>query len=172
MGIRNGESVFSRVASYSSRSISVTEFAMEMLLGVPRGVGQMWSEAKEHPGIVAGVVGSILFVSHILPTSDSRWFSTGLLLVGSGISGVFVGKGLAQGVDAWCRNDRTCLRAASVDFGVGVVSFTLSVAGVKLGQRFSDTAMAHRFGLMGNLLHSTDEIAAALSLSRGANSVK
>ncbi len=56
---------------------------------------------------------------------------------------------------------------------MGTVSLGLALAGYGIAQRLGSTPeKALRWGVIGNLLHSSDEIAAALALSRGASNIR
>ncbi len=157
----------------SGRPITTEEFLREMLTGVPRGVERMANDAYEHPFVVGGTVGGVLALSSWLPNPYARAFSRGLLYLGGAVSTYFIGKGVHRGVEAWQCNDRAALREASTDFGVGTVSLGLALGGYGIAQRLGSTPeKALRWGVIGNLLHSSDEIAAALALSRGASNIR
>ncbi|HKX12358.1 MAG TPA: hypothetical protein VJP40_04330 [bacterium] len=159
-----------RVTSY--RDISTGEFLTEMILGVPRGARRMWRDTCDHPIIVGGVVGTIVALGAWLPNPYARVFSRGLLWLGTGVSGVFIARGTWNGVSAWRDNDRAGLREASTDFGVGVISLGMAYGGYRVAQSLGKTPeMAQRWGALGSVLHSSDEIAATLAVIRGASRV-
>jgi len=159
-----------RVTNY--HEIGTGEFIAEMLTGLPRGVGRMWRDTRDHPIIVGGVVGTIVALGAWLPNPYARIFSRGLLWLGTGVSAVFIARGTWNGVEAWRNNDRAALREASTDFGVGVISMGMAYGGYRIAQRLGSTPeMAQRWGALGSVLHSSDEIAATLALIRGASRV-
>lgn len=167
---RRREAEIQRVTSY--HEISTGEFLTEMILGLPRGGRRMLHDAYEHPIVVGGVVGTIVALGAWLPNPYARAFSRGLLWLGTGVSGVFIARGTWNGVAAWRADDRAALREASTDFGVGVISLGLAYGGYRIGQSLGKTPeMAQRWGALGSVLHSSDEIAAALALFRGASRV-
>lgn len=145
----------------------------EMLTGIPRGVGRMAQDAYEHPFVVGGTVGGVLALATWLPISYSKIFSRGLLYLGGGISTFFIGRGLFHGIEARNCGDRLALHEASTEFGVGLASLGLALGGYGVAQRLGSTPeSALRWGIVGNLLHSSDEIAAALALTRGASKIR
>jgi hypothetical protein len=164
------ESEIRQVSEY--REITGGEFAVEMLFGLGRGSVRMAQDTYAHPIITGGVIGTVVALGAWLPNPYARAFSRGLLWLGVGVSGVFITRGTWNGVEAWRNNDRAALREASTDFGVGVISLGLAYGGYRLAQRFGSTPeMAQRWGALGSVLHSPDEIAATLALIRGASRV-
>lgn len=167
---RRRDADIERVTSY--HEISTGEFIVEMAAGLPRGLGRMWHDTRQHPFIVGGVVASIVALGAWLPNPYARIFSRGLLWLGTGVSGVFIARGTWNGVEAWRNNDRVALREASTDFGVGVISLGLAYGGYRIAGHLGKTPeMAQRWGALGSVLHSSDEIAAVLSVMRGASRV-
>jgi hypothetical protein len=167
---RRRDAEMNKVTSY--REITAGEFAVEMLAGLPRGVGRMWRDTCDHPFIVGGVVATIVALGTWLPNPAARIFSRGLLWLGTGVSGVFITRGVWNGAVAWRENDRPALREASTDFGVGVISLGMAYGGYRIAQRLGSTPeMAQRWGALGSVLHSSDEIAATLAVIRGATRV-
>lgn len=167
---RQRDAEIEQVTSY--HEITAGEFIVEMLTGLPRGAGRMWHDTRQHPIIVGGVVASIVALGAYLPNPYARAFSRGLLWVGTGVSGIFIARGTWNGVEAWRYNDRAALREASTDFGVGVISLGLAYGGYRVAQHLGKTPeMAQRWGALGSVLHSSDEIAAVLAIFRGATRV-
>jgi len=148
--------------------LSGFEFVLEMIFGLGRGAERMAHDTKEHPGVVLGTVGTIVGLTYLLPNPYAKYFSRAIMVLGCGVSGGMMVKGLASGINAWQTNDPEGLYDASATFGVGALSLFMTYGGIKLGERFSQNPnVALRWGLVGNLLHSTDEIALGLAIFQG-----
>lgn len=166
------ETRFQQEYLQNTTRISTAEFALEMLIGVPRGVRQMGRDVAAHPVIFGGTL-AVVLGSTFLPGRAALWAGRIFMGIGIGTSATFIGLGTYHGVAAWRRNDLEGLREASTQFGVGLVSLGLAYGGIRLGKYLGrNPQSAMRLGLMGNLLHSPDEIAAAVALIQGISKIR